>query len=242
MDLRRRSGPARGIGARSTTARPGGDHRSRGPVLGFPRLQLVQSSVPSNDAVVLDSPLVGEWYVYNGGRSVLLTGHTLGEKNAVDFAKFGSNGRTHTGGKDDTLADYAGFGAPLLAPADGRVVVVIDHYADNPVGTNDDRANVVVVDIGGDRYVVMAHVKQDSVKVSVGDLVHRGQPLAAVGNNGHSSEPHLHLQVQDSPAEMDAERSYPMVFRNVDITTGGPWPWRVDGELRLGDLVRSLGP
>lgn len=209
---------------------------------GFLALQLVQSSVPPTEAVVLDSPLVGEWYVYNGGRSVLLTGHTLGEKNAVDFVQFGTNGRTHTGGKDAPLTDYAVFGAPVLAPADGRIVAVIDHYADEPVGTNGPRSNALVLDIGGDRYVAMAHLKQGSVTVQVGDSVVSGQLLAAVGNNGNSSQPHLHMQVQDSPADMNAERSYPMVFRDVDITRGGPWPWRVEGELRLGDLVRSPGP
>ncbi len=208
---------------------------------GFLALQLVSISVPSAEAVVLHSPLTGEWFVYNGGRSVLLTGHTLGEKNAVDFARFGANGRTHTGGTDAPLTDYAGFGAPLLAPADGRVVAVIDHYADEPVGTNGPRANALVVDIGGGRYVAMAHLKQGSVTVQVGDSVVSGQLLAAVGNNGNSSQPHLHLQVQDSPADMNAERTYPMVFRNVDIARGGPWPWGVDGELRLGDLVKGSG-
>ena len=87
----------------------------------------------------------------------------------------------------------------------------------------------------------MAHLMQGSVTVQVGDRVRRGQPLAAVGNNGHSSEPHLHLQVQDSPAGIDAERTYPMVFRNVHITRAGAWPWGDSGELRTGDLVRALG-
>ncbi|HEY9378678.1 MAG TPA: hypothetical protein VIQ02_16500, partial [Jiangellaceae bacterium] len=65
---------------------------------------------------------------------------------------------------------------------------------------------------------------------------------AAVGNNGHSSEPHLHMQVQDSPAGMDADRTYPMVFRNAHISRGGAWPWGDSRELRTGDLVRALGP
>jgi murein DD-endopeptidase MepM/ murein hydrolase activator NlpD len=98
-----------------------------------------------------------------------------------------------------------------------------------------------VIDIGAGRYVLMAHLMQGSVTVQVGDQVQRGQPLAAVGNNGHSSEPHLHLQVQDSPVGLDAERTYPMVFRDVDITRAGVWPWGDDGELRTGDLVRALG-
>ena len=111
----------------------------------------------------------------------------------------------------------------MLAPADGRIVEVTDDYADNPPGTNSDHANHLVIDIGDGRYVSMAHLQQGSVTVSVGDDVRRGQPLAAVGNNGHSNEPHLHLQVQDSPAGADAGITYPMVFRNVHVTRGGYW-------------------
>lgn len=75
----------------------------------------------------------------------------------------------------------------------------------------------------------------------MGDLVRRGQPLATVGNNGHSSAPHPHLQVQDSPVGFDAERTYPMVFGNVEITRGDAWPWGDSRELRTGDLVEAAG-
>ena len=111
---------------------------------------------------------------------------------------------------------------------------------DQPPGTNGDHANHLLMDIGGGRYVSLAHLEQGSVTVRVGDIVHQGQPLAAVGNNGHSNQPHLHLQVQDSPAGIDAERTYPMVFRNVQITRGGAWPWGASGEPRTGDLVRTI--
>ena len=87
-----------------------------------------------------------------------------------------------------------------------------------------------------------ALVLQGSVTVQVGDHVRRGQPLAAVGNNGHSNEPHLHLQVQDSPACADAEKTYPIVFRNVHISTGGYWPWADNSEVRTGDLVSASDP
>ena len=208
---------------------------------GFLAFHLVQISAPATDAVVLDSPLTGEWYVSNGGSSVLLNGHTAEESNAIDFQRLDPNGRTHTGGVDAPLADYPGFGSPVLAPADGRIVGAADGYADNRPGTNSDRANHVVIDIGAGRYVLMAHLMQGSVTVGIGDRVRRGQQLAAVGNNGHSSEPHLHLQVQDSPADIDAERTYPMVFRNVHITMGGAWPFGGSGELRTGNLVQALG-
>ena len=57
---------------------------------GFLAVQLVQISVPRTDAVVLDSPLAGEWFVFNGGRSVLLNGHSPNESNAVDFLRLGT--------------------------------------------------------------------------------------------------------------------------------------------------------
>jgi hypothetical protein len=209
---------------------------------GYLALQLVQVSGSPTDAVVLDSPLAGEWFVFNGGRSVLLNGHSPNESNAVDFVRLGANERTHTGGPAAPLSSYVGFGMSVLAPADGRIVEVTDSYPDTSPGTNGDHANHLLLDIGGGRYVSMAHLKQDSVTVRVGDIVRRGQPLAAVGNNGHSNQPHLHLQVQDSPAGADAERTYPMVFRNVHITRGGTWPAGDSRGVRTGDLVRALAP
>ena len=129
-----------------------------------------------------------------------------------------------------------------MAPADGRIVEVTDGYADTPPGTNGDHPNNLVVDISGGRYVVLSHLKQGSAIVQVGDVVRRGQPLAAVGNTGHTNEPHLHLHVQDSPAGTeDADRTYPVLFRNVHITRGGTWPLGENHALRTGDLVRALG-
>ena len=207
---------------------------------GFLALQLSAISSPRTEAVVLSSPVVGEWFVSNGGRSSLLNGHSPNESNAVDLLRLGADGRTHTGGEDAPLDAYAGFGRPVLAPADGRIMEVTDGYADNPAGTNGDHANHLVIDIGDGRYVSMAHLKQGSVTVRVGDNVHRGQRLAAVGNNGHSDEPHLHLQVQDSPVGADADTTYPMVFRSVRITRGGPWPWPVSHEPHAGDLMQTV--
>ncbi len=207
---------------------------------GFLAVQLVQISVPRSDPIVLDLPLAGEWSVLNGGQNFLLNGHSPNESNAVDLLAFGDNGRTHSGGAGAPLTSYAGFGSPVFAPADGRIVEVNGDFPDTPPGINGDRANSIVQDIGGGRYVVMAHLKRGSITVQAGDLVRRGQPLAAVGNSGHTNEPHLHLQVQDNPTGDDAVRTFPMVFRDVSITRNGPWPRADSRELRTGDLVRRL--
>lgn len=171
------------------------------------------------------------------GNSVLLNGHSPNEINAVDFRKLGPNGLSHTGGDRARLEDYDGFGAPVLAPADGRIVEVVDGNADTPAGTNGDQANLVMLDIGDGRLVVLAHLQQGSALVRVGDEVQSGDPLSALGNSGHTNEPHLHMQVQDSRASSDADRTYPMAFRNVQITRGGAWPWSDERILRTGDIV-----
>jgi hypothetical protein len=206
---------------------------------GFLAVQLIQVSATRSDAVVLDTPLVGEWFVYNGGHSVLLNGHSPNESNALDFVRVGANGLTHPSGAGAELSEYAGYGWPLLAPADGEVVEVTDANPDSPAGTNSDHSNHLVIDIGSGRYVAMGHLKQGSVTVEVGDSVRSGQPIAEVGNNGNSNEPHLHLQVQDSAAATDADRTYPIVFGNVDIDRGGPWPFGDGREPRTGDLVQE---
>jgi hypothetical protein len=186
---------------------------------GFIAVQLAHVSVPATDPILLDSPLAGEWSVLNGGHSVLLNGHSPNEANAVDLQRLGPNGRTHIGGSDAPLSAYVGFGLPVLAPADGRIIEVTDNYPDTPPGINGDHANKLVIDIGGGRFVVLGHLKQDSINVGIGDVVRRGQPLATVGNGGHTNEPRLHLQVQDSPTRWkDADGTYPMVLRDVQIT------------------------
>jgi murein DD-endopeptidase MepM/ murein hydrolase activator NlpD len=44
------------------------------------------------------------------------------------------------------------------------------------------------------------------VRVRPGDRVAAGQPLAACGNSGNSTEPHLHLQLMDHPSVLLAAR------------------------------------
>ncbi|SUK15727.1 Peptidase, M23/M37 family [Staphylococcus agnetis] len=44
-------------------------------------------------------------------------------------------------------------------------------------------------------FSLIAHLKQHSLVVSVGDKVKQGERLALCGNSGHSTEPHIHFQV-----------------------------------------------
>ena len=131
----------------------------------------------------------------------------------------------------------------MLAPADGTVVSVRADLAEQPVGAiGQGEGNVVVLDIGGGRYVVLEHLQRGSALVRPGQAVTRGRQIAAVGNTGNSLSPHLHVQIQDRPslASDDPEvRTFSMVFEHTTLTRGGRESTPPTADLRRGDLIRA---
>lgn len=80
-------------------------------------------------------------------------------------------------------------------------------------------ANVLLLGLGwavvsrGGHFAVLAHLRQGTLRVGVGERVRKGDPLALVGNSGNSTMPHLHLQVQTHPGLRDPDnRSVPFGF------------------------------
>ncbi len=76
-------------------------------------------------------------------------------------------------------------GAPVLAPADGTVL-----YA----GVDDAYGKVLVIDHGFGVVTRYGHLQE--IFVAPGDRVKRGARIAAVGNTGRSTGPHLHYEVR----------------------------------------------
>ena len=84
-----------------------------------------------------------------------------------------------------TGLDFAGAaGTPILAAAGGIVVTQ---------ELNTDYGNMVEIDHGNQLITRYAHASK--VMVKKGDLVTRGQVIAAVGSTGRSTGPHLHFEV-----------------------------------------------
>lgn len=206
--------------------------------------QLVPVYRTPADAVTLSAPFAGEWYVAHGGHAELVNGHRASpsQRDALDILAV-VDGSTHRDG--DGLNAYYAYGEPLLAPADGTVVSVSDIRADRPVGSPDPAnpaGNTIVLDIGGGRYVLLAHLQHRSALVLPGNRVRDGQALARVGNSGNSDEPHLHIQVQDSPTtdiHHAGVRTVPIVFRDVELIRGGDQTRPVATDLRRGDAFRA---
>jgi hypothetical protein len=213
----------------------------------FLAFQLVQIYRPPQDPVILDLPFAGEWYVVAGGRSALLNHHWRYpfERDAIDLFQVVDGRSFH--GDSKGLPSYYAFGEPIRAPADGTVTAVLDARPDEPVGGSDldhPEGNYLVIDIGHERYVMIAHLAQDSVRLAEGDPVRRGQVIARVGDSGNSDQPHIHIAVQNRPTfdhEDEDIQTYPIVFRNTVLTRGGSEQTPTQADARLGDRVRPIG-
>jgi Peptidase family M23 len=209
----------------------------------FLAVSLAPALASPRAAVAIDLPLEGEWAMIAGGRSRLLSHHYASPhvRNALDFARL-VDGQAFVGDPEHH-ASWHGFGQPVLAPADGTVVSVRDDLAEQPVlelGPGD--GNAIVLDIGGGRYAVLAHLQQGSTLVRAGQSVTRGQRIAAVGNTGGSLSPHLHVQIQDRPSLAGDDRgvrTFPMVFVHSTLIRGGRESTPPTADLRRGDVIRA---
>lgn len=175
-------------------------------------------------------PFEGLWWVYWGGDTQLRNYHAEfpSQRYACDLVVW-KDGTTFRG--DGTSnEDYWAWGQPVYAPASGTVVNVENGLPDiepnlppgerNP--SHNPAGNHVVIETAEDEYVFVAHMQQGSVQVAVGDQVSAGDPIGLTGNSGNTSEPHIHIHVQDTPDVYDLEANgIPLVFASA-VVDGEP--------------------
>ena len=144
-------------------------------------------------------PFYGEWTVSQGAQGAHT--HKGPWRYAWDFLVQDDAGHSfHHNGKQ--LKDYYAYQLPVLAPADGTVVEVVNGIEDNAVGfinTRENWGNKVVIQHAPQVYSVLAHFSPKSIQARVGALVRRGDYIGLCGNSGRSMEPHVHFQVQSRP-------------------------------------------
>lgn len=203
------------------------------------------------DHVVLTLPFRGTWLARNSpARRVPSHGtHLFATTYAMDFIAV--RGRRTATTRDwralvstEPVDRFFAFGQPILAPAAGRVVSVHDGEADHVArrsavarvpyaltqaarvrgGAGAIAGNHVILELEGrGGYVVLAHLRSGSIRVRTGEAVAAGRELAACGNSGNSTQPHLHIQIMDS-ADPFTARGLPMYFREYQVwrRPGGP--------------------
>ncbi len=153
-------------------------------------------------------PVNEEWYVFWGGVNEFINYHYAYEtqRYAYDLVIM-KNGTTF---KDSAICNenYYAFNKEVLAPADGKVVQIIDHLTDNAPGEMNalqPAGNLIVIEHNNNEYSMVAHLKNKSSLVQIGDTVKQGDAIALCGNSGNSSEPHIHFQVMDSQDYMNCQ-------------------------------------
>ncbi len=95
-----------------------------------------------------------------------------------------------------TGLDFQADAGKSIVAAAGGVVVVQEYHA--------DYGNMVEIDHGNDLVTRYAHAS--AVFVKKGDIVRRGQKIAAVGSTGRSTGAHLHFEVLVQGVPQDPQK------------------------------------
>ena len=187
-------------------------------------LLAVAAPAAGGPTVALASPVRGRWRALNSPTSAVPSHgtHAYGQSYAVDLLyapesvekpEFGS-----AGGSFLEPSRFPAFGEPVLSPAEAVVVRAVDgcrdhrsrsswpallwFFAEAAVrevrGLRGMLGNHLVLRLADGTHVVLAHLRRHSIRVPVGAEVSTGDELAECGNSGNSTEPHLHLQRQDT--------------------------------------------
>ncbi len=205
------------------------------------------------EPVPLVSPVRGRWVAVNSpATSVPSHGvQAYGQTHAVDLVHVpDGDWRPELGWSGPHARppeEYAGFGQPVLAPADGVVAGTRSGRRDHDAHTSylgllvmfaqgswleltgRVLGNHVILEVGPDTYVALAHLRRGSVCVREGERVRAGQTVGECGNSGNTSEPHLHVQVMDRRRPALAA-GLPMAFTDAASDDGSPLPMPTTGQ------------
>lgn len=167
---------------------------------------------------VIGPPLAGKGWVAINGCCQVDVGHRstglpingrlyFAQRFAIDWMQLDDRGRLAHGDLSE-VDSYTGFGADVLAVADGKVVETLNSLPEQvppnlPEGRTINLENLlgnhVILDLGNSIFVLYAHLQPESIAVKPGDRVRRGQVLGKLGNTGNTSAPHLHFHMMDGP-------------------------------------------
>jgi len=175
-----------------------------------------ENAIPEG-AVAMDFPLKDGSYSinYSGPGQDIFSGpvhQSPNEKYALDITKGTSIKDLVSTFITHNFKNNSTFGTPIYSPCVGNVKKTSNDKLDMPVGTKDPISGGNFVIVGCNQFDVgFAHMKQGSVVVHEGQIVHNGDLLGEIGNSGNSSGPHLHM-VATRTEGRDTIVPLPMVF------------------------------
>lgn len=180
---------------------------------------------PPAPVTVVVPPVRGPWRALNSPATRVPSHgtHALGQTHAIDLVLDPSDGSRPAFGSGPqwrAAMEYPALGRPVHSPVGGTVVrahdrrrdhrarsgwlslaylLVVEGFVRQVAGSRWLLGDHVVVQAPDGTCAVLAHLRRGSLTVHAGNRVVAGQQVAACGNSGNSSEPHLHVQLTDSP-------------------------------------------
>ena len=184
---------------------------------------------------LIGSPLIGgRWHAANGpsnfdrhhrmGIFNLNGSSSIVQRFAVDWIQLGPTDGLMYKGDGSQNTDWYCYNADLLAVADGTVIETRDGQPENVPGPTtiltttmqNIFGNCVIIDIGGGRFAVYAHLIPGSLRVAIGDTVSRGKVIGKLGNSGNSTAPHLHFHICNGKDGLFSE-GLPFTLASYDL-------------------------
>jgi len=189
------------------------------------------------DPLVLGKPLdAGNWVaIYEpswarGHRRVIYPRNgraRIPGRYAIDFIQVDAEGNYVEGDKN-ILGNWLGYGADVLADADGEVVALREEFPEST--TVSDHTSYSSYEASGyyistkiaEGYYAFYEVwKPNSINVKTGQKVKKGDVLASLGLTGQGTSPHLHFHVADTDSALGAE-GIPFVFEEFELLGSYP--------------------
>lgn len=145
-------------------------------------------------------PFAEEWFVFWGGTTVQQNYHVdyVNQQYAYDLMMV-ADGSSFKGDPKKNES-YLVYGKEIIAPCDAKVSQVITGVHDNIPGELNPAqltGNTVVLETDKGEFILFAHLKKGSIVVEQGQGVRQGDLLGQCGNSGNTTEPHLHLSLQN---------------------------------------------
>jgi len=150
-----------------------------------------------SQSITIESPFKEDVLIGWGGNNIKENApHVIwpSERFAYDIVK------TPYETNSPLLEAYGIYDMAIYAPVAGTVVAVKDNE-DDIIPNSEDflsmEGNYVYIRIESTgTYLLLNHLKKDSLVVKLGDYVEVGDYLGTIGNSGSTSEPHLHIHHQ----------------------------------------------
>ena len=136
------------------------------------------------------------------------------------------------------------WGQNVYAPFDGIIVKAMDGYKErarahlltdlfvairsafaiNPKTENFQyfAGNYIIIKYSDNVYAGLVHLQKDSIRVSAGETVKKGDFLGKVGHSGNSFSPHLHFQMMDG-SDVFSAKGLPCAFEQYELFKDGKW-------------------